>query len=193
MYTQKAGVKYLMNSFDSPLEEANALLQRAQTSFAEWRSGNSTQIAAAQAMGALSAQLEMSRAILMEKARQDISRLSVSNERALLSFCEFVKGVDNHKDYGINLLAHVQEAANASLDAALELAARDQEEVISLLATCRCLLGVKGALLEIATLKATVENETGNNALIEELKKRSAVVTIMQSRMDRGATASEGV
>jgi hypothetical protein len=118
-----------------------------------------------------------------------MSRLSVSNERLLLSFCEFVKGVDSNKDYGINLLAHVQEDAILSLDAARELAARDQEEVVALLASCRCLLGVKYALLETARLKATVENESANSNAIEELKKRGAVVKIMQSRMD----GTEGV
>lgn len=178
-----------MNSFDAPLEEALALLQRAQTIFADWRGGNSTKEAAHSSLGEILSQLEMSRAIWMECARQDMSRLSVSNERLLLSFCEFVKGVDSNKDYGINLLAHVQEEAILSLDAALELAARDQEEVVALLASCRCLLGVKYALLETARLKATVENESANSNTIEELKKRGAVVKIMQSRMDR----TEGV
>jgi hypothetical protein len=44
-------------------------------------------------------------------------------------------------------------------------------------------------LLETARLKATVENESANSNAIEELKKRGAVVKIMQSRMD----GTEGV
>lgn len=174
-----------MNLFDAPLDEAAALLLRAQTIYAAFCSGDSTKEAALASLSAVTTQLEMSRAIWMEGFRQDLGRLSVSSERQLLSFCELVKGVDNSKDFGINLLAHVQEEALTSLDQAMELAAREREEVVSLLTNCRILLAVKLALLETAIIKAMLEDETANASLIEELKKRCAVVTIFQSRMSK--------
>jgi hypothetical protein len=106
-----------MNAFDDPIEETQASLSIAQGAFKQWQAGEIEPVSCFAAhFSQAASQLEVTRAIWMETARQGVSRLSTRTERELLNFCELVKGIDNQKDYGVSLLEHVLRDALSSLD-----------------------------------------------------------------------------
>lgn len=178
-----------MNAFDDPIEETQASLSIAKEAFKQWQAGESEPAVALQRITQAASQLEVTRAIWMETARQGVSRLTTRTERELLNFCELVKGIDNQKDYGVSLLEHVLRDALLSLDAGLALAqSHDGEDTVSsVLDSCTIVLAIKSALLETLSLKATIEANGQPTSQVEELKKRHAVVTSLQERLQAAA------
>ncbi|MBP6744199.1 hypothetical protein KA344_03155 [bacterium] len=174
-----------MNAFDDPIEETQASLSIAQGAFKQWQAGEIEPVVALLRISQAASQLEVTRAIWMETARQGVSRLSTRSERELLNFCELVKGIDNQKDYGVSLLEHVLRDALSSLESGLALSNghEGEETVSSVLDSCTIVLAIKSALLETLSLKATIEANGQPTSQVEELKKRHAVVTSLQERL----------
>jgi len=180
-----------MNAFDDPSEETHASLSLAQTTFKQWQAGELDKVTALQRLAAAASQLEVTRAIWMETARQGVSRLSTRTERELLNFCELVKGIDNQKDYGVSLLDHVQRDALSSLEAGLTLSKGQEREepVASVLQSCNFVLAIKAALLESLCFKISIEDDNSHTLnQVEELKKRLAVVKTLQNRIKAAVT-----
>jgi hypothetical protein len=177
-----------MNAFDDPIEETQASLSIAQEAFRQWQAGEIEPVIAAQRLSQAASQLEVTRAIWMETARQGVSRLSTRTERELLNFCELVKGIDNQKDYGVSLLEHVLRDALVSLEAGLALKGHEGEDTVSsVIDSCSIVLAIKSALLETLSLKATIEANGQSTSQVEELKKRHAVVKSLQERLQTAA------
>ncbi len=183
-----------MNAFDDPSEETQSNLALAQNTFKQWRAGELDKITALQRLAAAASQLEVTRAIWMETARQGVSRLSTRTERELLNFCELVKGIDNQKDYGVSLLDHVQKDALSSLEAGLALSKGQEREepVAAVLQSCNFVLGIKAALLETLCIKTTIEASAAAEILVEELKKRLAVIKTLQARLQSEVVDTTG-
>ena len=174
-----------MNAFDDPIEETQASLSIAEEAFKQWQAGSIEPSVAVQRITQAASQIEVTRAIWMETARQAVSRLSTSQERELLNFCELVKGIDNQKDYGVSLLEHVLRDALTSLEAGLALSSGQdgEESVSSVIDSCSIVLAIKSALLETLALKATIEANGQPTSQVEELKKRHVVVKSLQDRL----------
>ncbi|CAN5237572.1 hypothetical protein BH11CYA1_BH11CYA1_42390 [soil metagenome] len=181
-----------MNAFDDPIEETQASLSIAQEAFKQWQAGVIEPAVAMQRFSQAASQLEVTRAIWMETARQGVSRLSTREERELLNFCELVKAIDNQKDYGVSLLEHVLRDALSSLEAGLALTnGHDGEETVrSVIDSCSIVLAIKSALLETLSLKATIEANGQSTSQVEELKKRLAVVQSLQDRLKEAVSDS---
>jgi hypothetical protein len=58
-----------------------------------------------------------------------------------------------------------------------------EDTVSSVLDSCAIVLAIKSALLETLSLKATIEANGQPTSQVEELKKRHAVVTSLQERL----------